>query len=67
VVALLNPLSYAIEPIRYLYLHSDWGLNSVVMQAPFGAVTFGGTLLILLGFSLVALLSIQPLLRRTLA
>ena len=67
VLALLNPLSYAIEPIRYLYLHSDWGLNSVVMQAPFGAVTFGGTLLILLGFSLVALLSIQPLLRRTLA
>ena len=67
IVALLNPLSYAIEPIRYLYLHSDWGLNSVVMQAPFGAVTFGGTLLILLGFSLVALLSIQPLLRRTLA
>lgn len=67
VVALLNPLSYAIEPIRYLYLHSDWGLNSVVMQAPFGAMTFGGTLLILLGFSLVALLSIQPLLRRTLA
>ena len=67
IIALLNPLSYAIEPIRYLYLHSDWGLNSVVMQAPFGAVTFGGPLLILLGFSLVALLSIQPLLRRTLA
>lgn len=67
IVALLNPLSYAIEPIRYLYLHSNWALNSVVMQAPFGAVTFGGTLLILLGFSLVALLSIQPLLRRTLA
>lgn len=67
VIALLNPLSYAIEPIRYLYLHSNWGLNSVVMQAPFGAVTFGGSLLILLGFSLVALLSIQPLIRRTLA
>ncbi len=67
VVATLNPLSYAIEPIRYLYLHSDWGLSSVVMQAPWGAVTFGGALLVLLGFSLVALLSIQPLLRRTLA
>jgi ABC-2 type transport system permease protein len=39
----------------------------VVMQAPWGAVTFGGALLVLLGFSLVALLSIQPLLRRTLA
>jgi ABC-2 type transport system permease protein len=67
VVATLNPLSYAIEPIRYLYLHSDWTLSSVVMQAPWGAVTFGGALLLLLGFAVVALLSIQPLLRRTLA
>jgi ABC-2 type transport system permease protein len=67
VVATLNPLSYAIEPIRYLYLHNDWALSSVVMQAPWGAVTFGGSLLLLLGFALVALLSIQPLLRRSLA
>lgn len=67
VVASLNPLSYAIEPIRYLYLHSNWGLGSVVMQAPWGDVTFGGALLVLLGFNLVALLSIQPLIRRTLA
>lgn len=67
VVAALNPLSYAIEPIRYLYLHSNWGLGSVVMQAPWGDVTFGGALLVLLGFNFVALLSIQPLIRRTLA
>lgn len=67
VVATLNPLSYAIEPIRYLYLHNNWNLASVVMQAPWGAVSFGGAMLVLLGFSLVALLSIQPLLRRTLA
>lgn len=67
VVASLNPLSYAIEPIRYLYLHQDWGLNSLVMQAPWGNITFGGALLVLLGFNVVALLSIQPLLRRSLA
>ncbi|WP_250125290.1 ABC transporter permease [Chroococcidiopsis sp. CCMEE 29] len=67
VLATLNPLSYAIEPIRYLYLHSDWALSSVVMQAPWGNVTFGGAMLVLLSFSLVSLLSIQPLLRRTLA
>ncbi len=67
VVATLNPLSYAIEPIRYLYLNGDWGLSSVVMQAPWGAVTFGGALLVLLGFNLIALLGIQPLIRRTLA
>ncbi|MEJ6481967.1 ABC transporter permease [Nostoc punctiforme UO1] len=67
VIATLNPLSYAIEPIRYLYLHSSWGLGSVVMQAPWGDVTFGGALLVLFGFAVVALLSIQPQLRRTLA
>lgn len=67
VVATLNPLSYAIEPIRYLYLHNDWDLSSIVMQAPWGAVSFGGAMLVLLGFSFVALLSIQPLLRRSLA
>ncbi|KAM3091813.1 ABC transporter permease [Phormidesmis sp. 146-35] len=67
VVATLNPLSYAIEPIRYLYLHSDWSLGSVIMQAPWGAVTLGTSLLILLGFNVIAFLLIQPLLRRSLA
>ena len=67
VVATLNPLSYAIEPIRYVYLHSDWNFGSVVVQAPWGAVTMGASLLILLGFNVVAFLAIQPLLKRTLA
>lgn len=64
VVTTLNPLSYAIEPIRYLYLHSDWSLASVVMQAPWGAVTLGGSLLVLLGFDVAVLILVQPLLRR---
>jgi ABC-2 type transport system permease protein len=67
VIASLNPLSFAIEPIRYLYLHSDWSLASIVMQAPWGNVSLGGALLLLVGFDLVVLLSIQRLLRRTLA
>lgn len=67
IVATLNPLSYAIEPIRYLYTHESWGFNSVVMQAFWGDVTFGGAILVLLGFALVTLLSIQSRLRRTLA
>jgi ABC-2 type transport system permease protein len=66
-IATLNPLSYAIEPIRYLYLNSNWGLSDVVMHAFWGDVTFGGALLVLLGFAVVALLSIQPQLRKTLA
>jgi len=67
IVVALNPLSYAIEPIRHLYLNSDWGLNDVVMEAFWGNVSFGGSLLVLLGFAIVALLSIQSQLRKTLA
>lgn len=67
IVVALNPLSYAIEPIRHLYLNSDWGVNDVVMEVFWGNVSFGGSLLVLLGFAIVALLSIQPQLRKTLA
>ena len=66
-IATLNPLSYAIEPIRYVYLHNSWAFSSVVMQAPWGTVSLGGALLILLVLDLVALVSIQPLLRRSFA
>lgn len=67
VVATLNPLSYAIEPIRYLYLHPDWSFGSVIMQAPFGGVTLGGALLILVGLCAIALVAVQPLMKRRLA
>jgi ABC-2 type transport system permease protein len=67
VVASLNPLSYAIEPIRYLYLHSDWTLGSVVMQAPFGSITFAEAFAVLFVFAIASLLLIQPLLRRRFA
>lgn len=67
IVASLNPLSYAIEPIRYLYLYSDWSLSSVVMEAPFGDISFGAALLVLLVFDIVTLTAIQPLLRRRFA
>ena len=67
IVASLNPLSYAIEPIRYLYTHSDWSLGSMVMQTPWASISFGGALLVLLAFDAVVLLAIQPLLRRRFA
>ncbi|MEL6354365.1 MAG: ABC transporter permease [Cyanobacteria bacterium J06627_28] len=64
VVASLNPLSYAIEPIRYIYLHPDWGFSSVVMAAPFGDISLGTAVLLLLAFSLTALAAIRPLISR---
>jgi ABC-2 type transport system permease protein len=67
VVASLNPLTYAIEPIRYVYLHGDWTLGSVVLQTPFAQVSLGMCLVALITFCLVALAIIQPLLRRRMA
>lgn len=67
VVASLNPLSYAIEPIRYIYTHSDWSWNSQVMQTPFASISLGASLLVLVSFSALALVSIRSLLRRAFA
>lgn len=64
VVASLNPLSYAIEPIRYIYLHSDWSLSSTVMAAPFGDISLGLAVGLLLAFSVAALATIRPLISR---
>jgi ABC-2 type transport system permease protein len=66
-IAALNPLTYAIEPIRYLYNHPQWGLGSIVLQSPWGAVSFGTSLAILVGFAGFTLAAIQPLLKRRLA
>lgn len=64
VVASLNPLSYAIEPIRYIYLHSDWTFGSTVMQAPFGDISLGLAVGLLFAFSVLALVTIRPLISR---
>jgi ABC-2 type transport system permease protein len=67
VVACLNPLTYAIEPIRHLYTHPQWSAIDTVLQAPWGAVSFGTSLLVLVGFAGFTLIAIQPLLKRKLA
>jgi ABC-2 type transport system permease protein len=66
-VASLNPLTYAIEPIRYVYLHPTWGLGSPVLQTPFATVSLGLCLGVLVVFCGLALGLIQPLLRRRIA
>jgi ABC-2 type transport system permease protein len=67
VVASLNPLTYAIEPIRYVYLHPDWTVASTVLQAPFANISLGLCLVVLVGFCGAALALIQPLLKRRIA
>jgi ABC-2 type transport system permease protein len=66
-IASLNPLSYAIEPIRYVYTHGDWSMFSVVMNAPFGDVTLWAALAVLIGFDAIALLIVRSLLKRSFA
>ena len=67
VIASLNPLTYAIEPIRYIYSHSTWAIDSIVMETPWFGFSFGAVILVLLAFDALILLSIQPLLRRRFA
>ncbi|NEO88374.1 MAG: ABC transporter permease [Spirulina sp. SIO3F2] len=66
-IAALNPLTYAIEPIRYLYLHAAWGFGSPVMQAPWGEMNLAVMLLVLVLFDGAVLALIQPLLKRRFA
>jgi ABC-2 type transport system permease protein len=66
VIACLNPLSYAIEPIRYLYTHHDWQWQSTVMAAPWGEISIGTSMLVLFAFAGLMLAGIQPLLKRRL-
>jgi ABC-2 type transport system permease protein len=67
IVASLNPLTYAIEPIRYLYLNNDWTFSSMVMNTPWTSISFSVVILILLAFDALVLFAIQPLLRRRFA
>ena len=66
IVASLNPLTYAIEPIRYLYMNADWSLQSVVFSSPWADLNFMTVLGLLTAFSAIALTLIQPLLKRRL-
>lgn len=67
IIASLNPLTYAIEPIRYLYQNKNWNLASIVMETPFANFSFAGVLLMLLAFDGIILLAIKPLLSRRFA
>ncbi len=67
VISSLNPLTYAIEPIRYIYLNEYWSIGTSMMETPWGTFSFGIIILILLAFDLLILWAIQPLLRRRFA
>lgn len=67
IIASLNPLTYAIEPIRYIYQNPDWSFVSIVMNTPWGNFNFATVLSLLLAFDVIILLLIKPLLSRRFA
>jgi len=64
-LASVNPLTFAIEPIRAAYNGSN-ALSQVVLQAPYGDLTGTTCLVILLTLSLALFLAVRPLLDRKL-
>ncbi|MBF2056055.1 MAG: ABC transporter permease [Cyanobacterium sp. T60_A2020_053] len=67
VIASLNPLTYAIEPIRYIYQNDVWNLSSVVVNTPWTDLSFSTVLIILTVIDGLILFTIKPLLSRRFA
>ena len=64
-LASLNPLTFAIEPIRAAYA-GQFSLTAVVLEAPYGDLTAGTCLMVLAGLAAGLFLLIRPLLDRKL-
>ena len=65
-LAALNPLTFAIEPIRAAY-RGPLDLSVVLLEAPYGDVTGIACLIVLLVLTVGLFLMIRPLLNRKLS
>ncbi|MGA1137406.1 MAG: ABC transporter permease [bacterium] len=65
-LATLNPLTWAIEPIRAGY-SGNFTASTHVLMAPFGSLSISSCLVLLALFSLISQLMLQPLLKRKLS
>ncbi len=65
-IASINPLTFAIEPIRMAY-HSSIDLRAILIDAPYGEVNGYSCLAILLILTVGLFFLIRPLLNRKLA
>jgi len=64
-LAAINPLTFAIEPIRAAYA-GQLSLTAVVLEAPYGQLSAAGCLGVLAGLAVGLFLLIRPLLDRKL-
>jgi len=65
-VATLNPLTWAIEPVRHLYLSTDWSLTAPLLTTPWATLSIESCLGLLLVFDLVAVVLVGNLLQKAL-
>ena len=65
-IASINPLTFAIEPIRMAY-HNSVDLNAVLINAPYGEVNGYSCLVVLFFLTVGLFFLIRPLLNRKLA
>ena len=65
-LAALNPLTFAIEPIRAAY-RGPLDLSAVLLEAPYGDVTGTTCLVVLVGLTVGLFMLIRPLLNRKLS
>jgi ABC-2 type transport system permease protein len=65
-LAALNPLTFAIEPIRAAYA-GNFSLSALVLQAPYGELSAASCLGVLAALAAGLFLLIRPLLDRKLS
>nr|NP_043168.1 hypothetical protein CypaCp031 [Cyanophora paradoxa]P48278.1 RecName: Full=Putative transport permease ycf38 [Cyanophora paradoxa]AAA81199.1 ycf38 [Cyanophora paradoxa] len=63
IISCLNPLTYTIEPIRFLYSHSSWLFSSSLFELSFFSINIGQSLIILIIFDLVGFLLFKKILK----
>lgn len=54
-LACLNPLTYTIEPIRFIYSHIDWSITSNLFKLDFLSIDLWQSFFILVIFNLISL------------
>ena len=62
--ASLNPLTFAIEPVRHLLLNAGAWPTGTLVTAPWGSLGLFGCIVALLGFNLLALFTVGSFLRK---
>nr|YP_009504670.1 hypothetical protein [Cyanophora biloba]AWW13789.1 hypothetical protein [Cyanophora biloba] len=63
IISCLNPLTYTIEPVRFLYSNSDWTFSSLLFELPFISINIGQSFLILILFDLLGFVLFKKIIK----